>query len=117
MDLENNPLTEVAMEIILHAGDARMFIQQALDAVAAFDYDTATAKLAEARREWTLAHHAQTDTIQAETAGTVRHEYSMLFTHAQDTLMTINSEYIVAQKLVALARAIDERLKKLERVP
>ena len=38
---------QAAMQIILNAGDARVACKQALDAIAAFDYETAEAKLKE----------------------------------------------------------------------
>ena len=52
-----------------------------------------------------LAHRAQTDTIQRQAAGE-EISYSLLFTHAQDTLMTISAELHMAKKMMPLVRAL-----------
>lgn len=56
-------------------------------------------KIAEARIEITKAHQEQTEIIQKEAAG-VHYESCLLFTHAQDTLMTIMSEVNLAEKMI-----------------
>lgn len=103
-----------AMTIILHAGDARRACMQALNAIAEFDYDLAEAKIKVATEEITKAHKAQTDEIQAEAAGEKESEYSLLFAHAQDTLMTIMSEINIAKQMIKIAHAFEKRLKTLE---
>ena len=40
--------------------------------------------------------------------------YSVLFAHAQDTLMTIQVEINMTKQLLKLQKANDERFKKLE---
>lgn len=60
------------------------------------------------------AHQSQTASLQAESNGE-EIEYSILFTHAQDTCMTVCSEINIAQQLVDICEAIDERFKKLEK--
>ncbi|WP_198018444.1 PTS lactose/cellobiose transporter subunit IIA, partial [Sedimentibacter sp. B4] len=54
-----------------------------------------------------------TDCIQASAAGEPL-SYSMLFTHAQDTLMTVNSEFRLVKKLAAVFERVDARLAALE---
>ena len=88
---ENNELILSAMGILTHAGDARLHTKEALKYVQALQFEKADACLKEAKKEITQAHAAQTEIIQAEARG-VQYEYCMLFNHAQDTLMTINSE-------------------------
>ena len=75
-----------AMEIILNAGDARLKNKEALEAVAQGDLAAAHEKM----------------------------EYSLLFTHAQDTLMTINSEITITKQLVSVFEAYDARIAALE---
>ena len=70
----NNEMTTVAMQMILHAGDARTYIEE---------------------------------------ANGMKHELYVLFIHAQDTLMTIKSEYELARQLIEIFESIDERLKKV----
>lgn len=102
-----------AMEIILNAGDARLKNKEALEAVAQGDLAAAREKMAEAHAKITEAHRVQTDAIQGEAAGE-KMEYSLLFTHAQDTLMTINSEITITKQLVSVFEAYDARLAALE---
>lgn len=80
------------MEIIINAGDARELISEALDNVADFDYKSAEENMEKAKEKLVIAHRLQTARIQQEAEGK-KVKYSVLFTHAQDTLMTINSEY------------------------
>lgn len=102
-----------AMSIILNAGDARVSCKKALDALAQFDFETANVHLQEAQKMITEAHVVQTQVIQSETLGE-ESEYSLLFSHAQDTLMTINSEINLAKQLMKLFEAVDVRFKKIE---
>lgn len=106
-------LTATAMTIILHAGDARSAIRKVYEALAGGDREAAEAALAIARDEIRQAHQAQTDLIQAEAAG-AQHTITLLFSHAQDTLMTINSEVITAGNLLAVFETLDRRITALE---
>lgn len=103
-----------AMEIILHAGDARVKCKEALNEIAKFDLDSAKAKMKEAQAEITKAHKVQTDAIQNETRGETA-EYSLLFAHAQDTLMTIYSEINIAKQMIHIFEAYEERISALEK--
>lgn len=100
-DSNENELIEVAMQIILHAGDARIKTEKALQEAKSFQYEQAKILLDEAKEALRLAHLAQTDVIQNETRGKC-YEPSLLFNHAQDTLMTIMSEEKLAEEIIAL---------------
>ena len=104
---------EAAMSIILNAGDARVECKQALDAIAIADFAKAEEKLKEANKKITLAHKVQTDAIQEETRGKER-AYSLLFAHAQDTLMTIYSEINLAKQMLKICKAYEARIAALE---
>ena len=108
-----NEVAQSAMEIILHAGDARLKCKEALDQIALFDIENAKGKLKESQEEITKAHKVQTDAIQNETRGE-KAEYSLLFAHAQDTLMTIYSEINIAKQLIKIFEAYENRISKLE---
>ena len=99
----NEEVVQSAMAIILNAGDARVACKEALDAIAAFDYETAEEKLK-------VCH----DAIQDETRGE-KSEYSLLFAHAQDTLMTIYSEINIAKQLLKIFKAYETRIAALEK--
>ena len=104
---------ESAMAIILAAGDARVKCKESLDAIALFDLDLAKIKLKEAQTKITEAHKVQTDAIQGETRGE-KTEYSLLFAHAQDTLMTIYCEINIAKQMIKIFESYEKRISALE---
>ena len=57
----SDKVVESAMQIILHAGDARVACMQALNAIASSDFELAQVKLKEAQKEITNAHRIQTE--------------------------------------------------------
>lgn len=103
-----------AMTIILNAGDARVACKKALDAIAKSDFESAETYMKEAHQKITEAHKVQTDAIQEETRGE-KSEYSLLFAHPQDTLMTIYSEINIAKQMIRIFKSYEERLEKLEK--
>lgn len=118
----NETVVQSAMQIILHAGDARLACKQSLDAIASGDFETAKVKLKEAQKKITEAHRVQTDAIQEEMRCATDESYegeptgySLLFTHAQDTLMTIYSEINIAKQLLKIFTAYENRIAALEK--
>ena len=83
-----------AMNIILHAGNARNILRDAGKCIAeGKNLDAIAQQLEEARGSILLAHKAQTDILHEEAEG--KHiEVTVLFSHAQDTLMTTQSELL-----------------------
>lgn len=102
---EQNELVSVAMQIILHAGDARNLTTEALAAAKKFDFEQAEQLMTKADKAIVQAHKSQTETVQAEMGGE-KYEYSMLFAHAQDTLMTIMSEINMAKEMIDILKII-----------
>ena len=84
---EQKELVQVAMQIILHAGDARNHATEALKAAKQFE----------------------TETVQNEMSGE-KYEYSMLFAHAQDTLMTIMSEINMSTEMIDILKIIKSNM-------
>lgn len=113
--LDNDTVVQNAMTIILHAGDARVACKEALEAIAEADFAKAEEKIKKANSQIVLAHKTQTDAIQGETRGEEAH-YSLLFAHAQDTLMTIYSEINIAKQMIDIFKNYNERLEKVEQV-
>lgn len=111
----NEDVVQASMQIILFAGNARLKCQEALNCVSSFDIETAKTKLKEAQQEIVKAHTIQTDNIQDEVRGEKK-EYCLLFAHAQDTLMTINSEINIAKQLIRIFDNYEERLQKIEKM-
>ena len=114
MTHDNNELIMTAMGILTHAGDARLHAKKALKHVQALQFEEADTCLQEAKKEITQAHAAQTAIIQAEAQG-VQYEYCMLFNHAQDTLMTINSEIELCDSLVDTFRSFANMFVRKEK--
>jgi PTS system cellobiose-specific IIA component len=109
----NSEINAVALEIILHAGDARLCVTEAFSALAVSDFSLVDAKLSEAKRKLADAHSLQTEIVQSEGEGN-EHNQTFLFSHAQDTLMTIYSEMNIARQLKGVFENIAKRLKALE---
>lgn len=100
---DKEQLNSLSMEMILLAGNAREKIMKALTACETRDFTTADTYLQAAVTEINQAHILQTETVQKE-AMEQDYYYSMLFTHAQDTLMTIQSEYNIALHMAAILK-------------
>jgi PTS system cellobiose-specific IIA component len=112
--MEDEKLINAAMGIIINAGDSRLLITEALSAISENQYELANKKLKQAQEKMTAAHTIQTDMIQGEARGEGI-EYSILFTHAQDTLMTINSELNLTKQFYKVFESFDKRIAKLEK--
>ncbi|KMO46119.1 PTS cellobiose transporter subunit IIA [Lacticaseibacillus rhamnosus] len=107
-DTPENPLVPVAMQIIIHAGNARNHGLEAIRQAKRHHSDAVSSALAAAKKELILAHQAQTEVIQKEAAG-FQYEPSLLFTHAQDHLMTISSELVMIQAMIELFEQPDAK--------
>ena len=66
---EREKMASVAMQIVIHAGDGRNLIMEALDCTAEGKYDQAEDKLKDAKEELRQAHIFQTEIVQSEAAG------------------------------------------------
>ena len=85
-----------------------MKIDEALAAMADGDLEGAGELLKEAEALVVKAHNAQTEVIQSQVGGE-NMEYSLLFIHAQDTIMTINTELRMTKKLLPIIKMLMER--------
>lgn len=101
---------QVAMQIILHAGDARNSLNEAVCLIKVSKFEEARKKIEEAKKNLTLAHHSQTKVMQDEIDGKII-EHSILFIHAQDTLMTIFSEQIMTENLLELFEVLSKKIE------
>lgn len=114
--IENNiqELNEAAMQIILHAGNCRMLLTEALDALNEnHTENTIKDKFKKAKGEIIIAHRIQTEMIQ----GSIENDHletTLLFTHAQDTLMTINSELNIAHHIYQLYTSLKNEIYLLK---
>lgn len=109
----DDQVTMMAMDILMHAGDARGYCQEYLKCVMNGDKEGAAENLKKAEEENTLSHKTQTDAIQKAVGGE-RFEYSLLLTHAQDWMMTVESEIILAKQIAAMFENLNNKIEKLE---
>ena len=112
--LQNNEMdvNETAMQIIIHAGDARLHTMEAIDAMGEDQFDKAREQIEMANKKLKAAHIVHTKAIQDEARGAAL-PYSLLFTHAQDTLMTIKSELLLAEHLLGVFEKLNRRMEGL----
>ncbi len=99
-------LVPVAMQIILHAGNARTEANHALDCIKTKEFSKAREFIKKAHEEVLLAHKEQTNIIQNEASGK-HYESCLLFTHAQDTLMTIMTELNLTEHLIEIFASLE----------
>lgn len=103
---ENSSVKDT-MDIIINAGDARAYIYNAIDDIANYDYISAKKNMNKANDKLVIAHRLQTKKLQLEAEGD-NINYSVLFTHAQDTLMTIMSEFNLIKHLIIVFEKRDK---------
>ena len=108
LSVTNEALNEHAMQIILYAGEARNYINMALDALYECNEEEYEEKIKEARKASLAAHAEQTKVLQ-ETIENQDMRLTILFTHAQDTLMTVMSEMNTAKHLAKIINMIKEK--------
>lgn len=110
-DKENEleALNMLSMQMILHAGDARNDIMEALKSCEEEHYEKAEELLEMADKDIVAAHILQTQTVQKEARGEDV-TFSLLFAHAQDTLMTVKSEWEIAKRMIRIFKRIDEKI-------
>ena len=108
-------VSEQALAIIMSAGDARTIAKEAFDEIVAGNFEHAEELMHQADRKQVEAHNVQTMMIQGDIrGGDEKMGYYVLFAHAQDTLMTIQTELNMTRSMLKLARAYDARSRALE---
>lgn len=110
---EEAPIIGCSMQIIMHAGNARNEVRDAMRLAREGDFGGANACMEHAKTEIVSAHNLQTGVLQ-ETAGNPSYSPCLLFTHAQDTLMTIQTEVNLGEEMLKTLALVFGRLAKLE---
>ncbi|WP_167628474.1 PTS lactose/cellobiose transporter subunit IIA [Listeria valentina] len=106
--VKKEELNLLSMEVILHAGNARDFVFKAIEQAANGDFAEADSLMERANEEIHQAHREQTSTLQKEAEG-IEIPYSPLFGHAQDTLMTVKTEFNLIREFIKLYKKSSER--------
>lgn len=94
----DDKLIQISMNIILYAGNARNAIREIGKRISNDQLDGIEDLLQQANEEYIKAHKVQTEIIQSEARGEV-YTVNILFSHAQDTLMTTQSELFMIETL------------------
>lgn len=105
--MTTDEMNSQAMEIIVNAGNGRTLLNKALEALYEGDEELYNLHMEAAKKEMIAAHAAQTKVLQS-TIADEEVRPNILFTHAQDTLMTIMSEMNIAKHLAKVVRMIKE---------
>jgi len=99
---------QIATTVIIHAGNARGLVNQALRAADAGDLAAGAAQIGAAEEELRAAHRIQMEMIQSEARGETM-AFSILLVHAQDTLMVAMSEVNMAKHMLDLYKKLSAR--------
>ena len=102
--LEPNTI-QIATQVIIDSGNARMLAYEALDAAEAGDFEVAKIKLEQAKEQIVAAHITQTEVIRSEAGGNPV-QITLLLTHAQDSLMVIMTEVQLISRLIKMYERI-----------
>lgn len=107
MDVKNmEELETIIFDLIVHSGNARGSLFEALECAENKKYDEIDNLLNKAKKEMNIAHNIQTQLIQDNLAG--KGEISLLLIHAQDQLMTVMSEQALIERLIKMQKQINE---------
>lgn len=98
-------LTKAAMGIILESASAINTIAEAYEKALLKEFDEAEVLMKVADTHITNAHKSQTEIIQRDTSGDT-YDLTLLFVHAQDTLMTTKTEYTVTLRIIQALKAV-----------
>ena len=107
----DNKIVETSFDIIFNAGEARTECERGLKALEELDYETAENHLKTANEFIVKAHTKHTEILQSYIGEMEGQPFSMIFSHAQDTLMTINSEILIAKHLIKISKALYDKIK------
>ena len=105
-----NELEMAIMNIIVNAGDCKNHCYAALNLVNEGKYDEADEEIKLANEALSKAHDSQTEMLQKEAAGE-KVDFSILFVHAQDHLMTAITEKNLIEQIMELRKIINTLAK------
>lgn len=99
---------ENALQIIMHAGNAKSYALMAIDAAAEGDFDEADKQLEEARTEMGAAHKMQFALTQAEANGEPV-DINIILIHAEDHLTMAIMGIDMAERMIDLYREVKSK--------
>ncbi|WP_099159663.1 PTS lactose/cellobiose transporter subunit IIA [Virgibacillus ndiopensis] len=106
---------QFSMRIILHAGNAKGFLHEALHDARNGNFDQVDANVKQASTELLEAHKIQTQFMQ-EDAKDGMERLPVIVVHAQDHLMTVMSEKDLIEEMIEIYRKQFDMNLKIERL-
>lgn len=104
--MNEEELLQVAMQLIIHAGNAKSECMEAIQLVKSGDFSGSTEKIEAANQSLTYAHHAQTSLLTNEARG--EHvQPTLMLIHAQDHLMNAITFRDLAKEMIELYTRIN----------
>lgn len=94
---------EIAFQLIMHSGNARSNIMEALKHARNNEFKKVEELMAKSDEELIVAHKIQTNLVQSE-ARRERNEVSIILVHAQDHLMTALLARDLANEIIDLRK-------------
>lgn len=98
-------MENIIFEIIVHSGNARSYLYEALDYAKREEYSETEKLMSQAADEMTKAHNIQTKMIQQDIDK--NENISLLLIHAQDQLMTMMSEQTLIERLIEMQKELN----------
>lgn len=99
---------QIIMGLILHAGDAKQHIYQALHFAKISEFDKCQTEIDLADAALLEAHNLQTQFLAQEANGT-KSEITALFVHSQDHLMTSITEINLIKEIIDLRQELSQK--------
>ncbi|CQR46022.1 Lichenan-specific phosphotransferase enzyme IIA component [Paraliobacillus sp. PM-2] len=96
-------ITEIAFQIILHAGNGKSSAMEAIQAAKQGDFSQANQLIKKASKSFGDAHHYQTTLLQEEVKGDGS-TVNLILVHAQDHLMTAMTVRDLAIEIIEIYR-------------
>ena len=97
---------ELSFGIIAKSGMAKSSAMEALYAAKDKDYEGAAAKLIDANREIGEAGKLHMDVIAEEAKG-IKHQFNVLFIHAEDQLLTTQTLILIIEEFIEIYKKIN----------
>lgn len=95
----------ISFQIISAVGTARSMYIEAIQEAKRGNFDGADVLIAEGAQVFIQGHHAHAGLIQKEANGE-KSEYSLLFMHAEDLLMSAEAFKLLAEEFVELYKRL-----------
>lgn len=99
-------LETLIFDLIVHSGNARGLLYEALDYAEQENYDQIEELMKQAETEMVRAHNIQSTLIQKDLQG--KEAISLLLVHAQDQFMSTMTEQALIERLIKMQKQLNQ---------